>query len=94
MNRYVQPPQSRLPSGDLSSAGMSFMHGRGMPYGSNPATWSPTVSGGTIVRRGDGSYHDVGNFGLRSQRRMRGSGSCGCGLASVQMGVHAPGNKV
>ena len=74
---------------------MSFMQGGGAPYGSNPATWSPTpVSGGTIVRRGDGSTYDVGNFNVRSQRRIRGSGSYGGNAGGVRMGIYPPGNFV
>jgi hypothetical protein len=93
MNRYVQPPISRLPSADLQSSGMEFMTGGGAPYGSNPATWSPTVvTGGTIVRRADGSMHDVGNFGMRhGKRSMHGYGVQG-DLVSRKKGIFAPGN--
>jgi len=48
-DRYVQAPISRVPSGDLASSGMSFMTGGAMPYGSNPATWSPV--GGAVSRQ-------------------------------------------
>jgi len=90
MNRYVQAPISRLPSADLRSSGMEFMTGGAMPYGSNPATWSPTpVSGGTIVRRADGSMHSVGNFRVG----MHGGAVQG-GLRSVSKGIYAPGNFV
>lgn len=92
MNRYVQAPISRIPSADLRSSGMEFMTGGAMPYGSNPATWSPTpVSGGTIVRRSDGSMHDVGNFKVKGKGHYMGGAVQGS-LENVKRGIAAPGN--
>ncbi len=57
MNRYVQAPISRIPSGDLSSSGMSFMQegpsAKGGALGSDPATYAPMSGGKFSLYRHD-----------------------------------------
>ncbi len=58
MNKYVQAPISRIPSGDLQSSGMSFMQGgaalTGGALGSDPRTYAPR--GGAVIRRDPKPY--------------------------------------
>ena len=57
MNRYGQAPISRIPSGDLSSSGMSFMQegpsAKGGALGSDPRTYTPMSGGKFSLYRHD-----------------------------------------
>jgi len=85
-DKYVQAPISRLPSGDLSSSGMSFMQGgaamTGGALGSDPATWTPVSKGGKMSLRRMRERGDLDKFGPKSglagRARARGAG-CGGG---------------
>ena len=84
-DKYVQAPISRMPSGDLSSSGMSFMQGgaamTGGALGSDPATWSPVSKGGRMSLAGMRKRGDLDQFGVRSglagrRKGARGAGAC------------------
>ncbi len=70
-DKYVQAPISRLPSGDLSSSGMSFMQGgaamTGGALGSDPATWSPVSKGGRMSLAGMRKRGDLDKFGVTAK---------------------------
>ena len=71
MNKYVQAPISRIPSGDLASSGMSFMQE------------GPVQTGGRIIvepRGALGSNPRTWPSHLRLKRPSKGKGckSCRC----------------
>lgn len=106
MNKYVQAPISRIPSGDLQSSGMSFMQGgaalTGGALGSDPKTWAPR--GGAVMRK-ESNWRPSPKMSIKEMRddfkrnpakytsgrpAMRGKGSCG-GAVCKSCGCHGRG---
>jgi hypothetical protein len=77
-DKYVQAPISRLPSGDLTSSGMSFMQGgaamTGGALGSDPATWTPVSKGGRLSLAGMRKRGELDKFGPKSGLAGRAEG--------------------